>query len=80
MVFYSHGEVPEPVAALIASRNPEADPDELVPSTLDALEAPGVERYIDRDFSKLVLVPLQEPADWHAELAELAAEVLPLQT
>ena len=51
---------PEPIKQLIASRNPDADPDELVPSTIDALER-QIERYIDRDFSKLVLVPLQEP-------------------
>jgi probable F420-dependent oxidoreductase len=78
MVFYSHGEAPEPVKQLIASRNPEADPDELVPSTIDALER-QIERYVDRDFSKLVLVPLQEPTDWHAELEPLAERILALQ-
>jgi probable F420-dependent oxidoreductase len=78
MVFYSHGEVPEPIKKLIASRNPEADPDELVPSTIDALER-QVERYVDRDFSKLVLVPLQEPDDWRAELEPLADRILALQ-
>jgi probable F420-dependent oxidoreductase len=78
MVFYSHGEVPEPLKKLIASRNPEADPDELVPSTIDALER-QVERYVDHDFSKLVLVPFHEPADWHAELEPLADRILTLQ-
>jgi probable F420-dependent oxidoreductase len=78
MVFYSHGEVPEPVRALIASRNPDADPDELVPSTLDALEH-QLESYIARDFSKLVLVPLQEPTDWRAELEPIAERLLALQ-
>jgi probable F420-dependent oxidoreductase len=78
MVFYSHGEVPEPVRTLIASRNPDADPDELVPSTLDALEH-QLESYIARDFSKLVLVPLQEPADWRAELEPIAERLLALQ-
>jgi probable F420-dependent oxidoreductase len=78
MVFYSHGEVPEPIKALIASRNPEADPDELVPSTVDALER-QVEQYVERDFSKLVLVPLQEPDDWRAELEPLAERILALQ-
>jgi probable F420-dependent oxidoreductase len=78
MVFYSHGEVPEPIRALIASRNPDADPDELVPGSLDALER-QIERYIAKDFSKLVLVPLQEPADWAAELEPLADRILTLQ-
>jgi probable F420-dependent oxidoreductase len=78
MVFYSHGEVPEPIKQLIAARNPEADPDDLVPSTIDALER-QIERYVERDFSKLVLVPLQEPTDWHAELEPLAQRILALQ-
>jgi probable F420-dependent oxidoreductase len=78
MVFYSHGEIPEPIRALIASRNPDADPDELVPASMDALER-QVERYIEEDFSKLVLVPLNEPADWHAELEPLADRILALQ-
>lgn len=78
MVFYSHGEVPEPVKALIASRNPGTDPDELVPDSLDRLEA-QLESYIARDFSKLVLVPLNEPADWRAELEPLAHRLLTMQ-
>ena len=78
MVFYSHGEVPEPIKQLIATRNPDADPDELVPATLDRLEA-QIESYIARDFSKLVLVPLAEPADWRTELEPLAERLLPLQ-
>jgi probable F420-dependent oxidoreductase len=78
MVFYSHGEVPEPIKALIASRSPDADPDELVPSSVDALER-QIERFVARDFSKLVLVPLQEPDDWHAELEPLAERILTLQ-
>ena len=49
-----------------------------MPSTLDALEQ-QIERYIDRDFSKLVLVPLQTPADWRAELEPLADRILALQ-
>jgi probable F420-dependent oxidoreductase len=79
MVFYSHGGVPEPVKQLIAARNPGTDPDELVPDSLDRLEQ-QLESYIARDFSKLVLVPLEEPPDWRAELEPLAARLLPLQT
>jgi probable F420-dependent oxidoreductase len=79
MVFYSHGGVPEPVKQLIAARNPDADPDELVPDSLDRLER-QLESYIARDFSKLVLVPLEEPADWRAELEPLADRLLTLQS
>jgi probable F420-dependent oxidoreductase len=78
MVFYSHGEVPDPIRALLTARNPDADPDELIPSTADALER-QIEQYIARDFSKLVLVPLAEPADWRAELEPLADRLLALQ-
>jgi probable F420-dependent oxidoreductase len=78
MVFYSHGEIAEPIRNLIATRNPDADIDELVPSTIDQLER-QVEEYIARDFSKLVLVPMQEPADWRAELEPLAERILALQ-
>jgi hypothetical protein len=38
-----------------------------------------VERFIDGGFSKFVLVPVEEPASWADELAEVAAELLPLQ-
>ena len=36
-------------------------------------------RYIAAGFSKLVLVPLSEPANWDDELAANAASLLPLQ-
>ena len=78
MVFYSHGEIPEPIRALIASRNPDADPNELVPSSMDALER-IVEQFIEHDFSKLVLVPLQPADDWRVELEPLADRILALQ-
>jgi probable F420-dependent oxidoreductase len=78
MVFYSHGGVPEPVRQLIGARNPGTDPDDLVPDSLDRLEQ-QLESYIARDFSKLVLVPLEEPEDWRAELEPLAARLLTLQ-
>jgi probable F420-dependent oxidoreductase len=78
MVFYSHGEVPEPIKQLIASRNPDSDIDDLVPGSIDRLEQ-QLESYIARDFSKLVLVPLADPGDWRAELEPLADRLLPLQ-
>jgi alkanesulfonate monooxygenase SsuD/methylene tetrahydromethanopterin reductase-like flavin-dependent oxidoreductase (luciferase family) len=78
MVFYSHGEIPEQIRTLIASRNPDADPNELVPSNLDALQR-IIEQFIERDFSKLVLVPLQPADDWRAELEPLAERILALQ-
>jgi len=36
--------------------------------------------FVDVGFSKLVLVPLAEPADWHHELDRVGGAVLELQT
>jgi probable F420-dependent oxidoreductase len=78
MVLYTHDAIPDAFAAAIRTRNPDADVDDLV-----ARGWPGVrklcERYVDVGFTKLVLVPLAEPADWDEELAAGAAEVLPIQ-
>jgi probable F420-dependent oxidoreductase len=79
MVFYAPGAIPDPLRALIAARAPDTDPDDLVPTSIDAIAA-LVKRYAEVGFSKLVLVPMHEPADWHEELAPLAERLLPLQT
>ena len=56
----------------------DVDPEEIVPrgfgATRDLLE-----RYVDVGFSKFVLSPMDEPADWTTELEEAAAVVLPMQ-
>jgi hypothetical protein len=54
------------------------DPQDLVPIGWPATRQ-VVERFIDGGFSKFVLVPVEEPASWADELAEVAAELLPLQ-
>jgi probable F420-dependent oxidoreductase len=79
MIFYAPGEIPEPLRALIAARAPDAEPSQLVPTSLDAIAA-LIESYVAVGFSKLVLVPMHDPPDWSAELAPLADRVLPLQT
>lgn len=70
--------VPNQLVALYRSRNPDADPADLVATRrrLPAL----IRRFIDVGFSKFVVVPVVEPEDWRPELAELAAIVKPLQT
>ncbi len=67
----------EPYQALLAARNPDADPDEIIPTTA-ALPA-AIGRFIDVGFSKFVLVPVVEPADWTAELGSVAELVRPLE-
>ena len=79
MVFYSHGEVPEPIRTLIASRNPEADPERARAEQPRRRCSAIIEQYIERDFSKLVLVPLQPADDWRTELEPLAERILALQ-
>ena len=54
------------------------DPTELVPLGWPGVRR-SVERFIEAGFSKFVLVSVDEPDSWPDELAEAAAEILPLQ-
>jgi probable F420-dependent oxidoreductase len=78
MVFYTHDEIPERLLQLLASRNPGADPNDLVAHGWTAVRD-LCERYTAVGFTKLVLVPFTDPADWDDELAEGAQAVLPIQ-
>jgi probable F420-dependent oxidoreductase len=78
LVFYGRDAVPDRLVQLIAARRAGLDPTELVPLGWPNVRR-AIERFIDAGFSKFVLVPVQEPADWADELVEAAAEVLPLQ-
>ena len=78
MALYTHGPPPDAFVQAIKTRNPDAEIDDLVAlgwTELNDLCA----RYIAVGFSKLVLVPLSEPADWDDELTAAAAALLPLQ-
>jgi probable F420-dependent oxidoreductase len=79
LVAYARGELPGAVAAAVAQRRPELDPRDVIPAGMDGLLR-QVERFIGAGASKFVVVPLAEPADWDDELAELAAELKPLET
>jgi probable F420-dependent oxidoreductase len=78
MVFYAHDELPEKLVEVLASRNPGADPRELV-----AVGWPRIrelcERFVAVGFSKLVLVPFTEPDNWDDELAAGSDAVLSIQ-
>jgi len=81
MVLYSRGEVPDFVRDRLAAVRPEADPNDLMAVGPDRLRARLLE-YIAVDFSKLVIVPLDEPSGaekWDAALATIADAVLDLQ-
>jgi probable F420-dependent oxidoreductase len=79
MVFYTRDEIPDALAKAIATRNPGVDPRDLIHSGIPAVRR-ACERYVNVGFSKLVLVPFTHPPSWDDELAEVAAEVLPIQT
>ena len=67
------------LAAVIERRRPGLDPAELVPSGHDALRI-QCERFIERGFSKLVVLPAFPVTSYAEELELLAATVLPLTT
>jgi probable F420-dependent oxidoreductase len=78
LVIYAGGAVPDRLAAAVARRRPGVDVADLVPSGLPALRT-TLEHFVDVGFSKFVVVPASDPADWTDELEALAAAVLPLQ-
>jgi len=78
LIPYAHGELPETVVRLLATRRPGADPTAVVPVGLPRLRS-HLEALIDAGASKFVLVPTSEPERWTDELEAVAAAVLPLQ-
>jgi probable F420-dependent oxidoreductase len=72
-------EVPPLLAAIVNRRRPDLDPSAVIPTGHAALKR-QLEAFIERGFSKLVVVPAGEPPSWSEELEALAATVLPLQT
>jgi probable F420-dependent oxidoreductase len=79
MALYTHGALPEAFAEAIRTRNPDVEIDDLVARGWTELRD-LCERYVGVGFSKLVLVPLAEPAHWNDELAAGADALLSLQT
>ncbi len=78
LVAYARGPLPDRLVQALATRRPDVDPGELVLAGLPALRR-RLEAFIDRGFSKLVVVPAVEPDRWADELEEVADQVLGLQ-
>jgi probable F420-dependent oxidoreductase len=72
------GPVPPMLAAVVNHRRPDLDPSAVIPTGHAALRR-QLEAFIERGFSKLVVVPVGDPESWAEELEGLAAAVLPLQ-
>jgi hypothetical protein len=65
--------------AAVAARRPDGDVAAVIPAGLPALRA-AVERFIAVGTSKFVLVPVVEPEDWTAHLADVGDATLDLVT
>jgi probable F420-dependent oxidoreductase len=78
LLAYTHGEIPDLVAALVARRRPDTDPADVIVPGVAALRE-RIERFVEAGASKFVLVPISEPPDWDEELASVADAVLDLQ-
>jgi probable F420-dependent oxidoreductase len=76
---YARSGIPPSQIARILKRRPNADPAELIPVGPAALRD-TLRRYIDVGFSKFVVRPSEPPESWPDELAQLAEDVLQLQT
>lgn len=79
LIIYTDNGLNDRLARVIEARRPGLDPNELVPSGHDALRV-QCERFIEKGFSKLVVLPAFAVADHTAELEGLAETVLPLTT
>ena len=77
LIPYTDGDVPDAMAALVKTRNPDAAVEDVV-ATKGSL-AGLIDRFCLHGFSKFVLIPLTEPRDWTTELEEVASIVRPLE-
>lgn len=78
LIAYRRGPLPDTFASVIAQRRPGIDPERLFPLGLDGVRT-TIEQMLEVGASKFVVLPAEEPADWTAELEEVAAALFPLQ-
>lgn len=78
VIYVNSPDVPPMLAAIVNRRRPDLTPSAVIPSGHKALRA-QLESFIERGFTKLVVVPAAEPSSWTDELEELARVLLPLQ-
>lgn len=77
LIGYLDGAIPDRLAEVVKRRNPDRDPADVV-ATRETL-ADRIKAFVEVGASKFVVVPIQEPADWTAEIEDLAERVLPLE-
>ena len=79
LVICSKDGLPERFRAALAERRPDVDPTSLVPDSIEGVRS-LLEGFIAHGFSKLVVVPAGDVADWTTEVARLGDALLDLQT
>ncbi len=79
LMLYCLREPTPQATSFLAWRRPDLAIAEALPVGGAALRA-RISDYIEAGASKFILIPADHPPDWDAELAELAGEVLTLQT
>ena len=79
LIPYVRDGLPDLLVERLSKRRPDVDPADLIPVGIAGLRK-SVERFIECGVSKFVVVPVAEPPEWHAELEELAGELLSLET
>lgn len=79
LIPYATAPLSDAYIAASRARRPDVDPNEIVPSGMDAIAA-KIRQFIDVGASKFVLIPTAEPEDWTLELEAIAAELLGMQT
>lgn len=78
VIYVNSDEVPPLLAAIVNRRRPDLEPTAVIPTGHKALRE-QLERFVERGFSKLVVVPTGEPPSWSEELHALAENVLTIQ-
>lgn len=74
---YTDGPISDRYVEAVKRRNPERDVADVIATKDNIVER--LTAFTEVGASKFVIVPAAEPADWPAELAEMADKVLPLE-
>lgn len=77
LLAYTDGPISDRYVEAVKRRNPERDVADVIATKDNIVER--LTAFTEVGASKFVIVPAAEPADWPAELAEMADKVLPLE-
>ena len=77
LVGYTNGEIPDRLVEFVKKRNPDRDVRDVIATRENLCER--LEAYTEVGASKFVIVPLEEPTDWQAELEDIAERTLHLE-